>query len=76
MLFARDAAELELARHHLAVDGVGHAGERAAAQRQDVGAGVAVREAADVALEHLEVGEQVVRQRAPAGPAAGACSPA
>ncbi len=62
MLFSADAGEAQLAGDGLAVDGVGDAGQGAGAQRQLIGARAAVAEAAGVAVQHLEVGQQVVRE--------------
>ena len=45
----------------LAVEGKAAAGERAGAERQDVGAPARLAEALPIAREHLEIGEQVVR---------------
>jgi len=63
-----DAAEAQLAGHELTVDGVGHTSQGASAQGQDVGPLEAVLEAPDVAVEHLEVGEQVVGEEHGLGP--------
>ena len=58
-----DRVETELPRDVGAIDGVGDAGQGAAAERQDVDAAQAIAQAVRVAVEHLEVGEQVVREQ-------------
>jgi hypothetical protein len=60
--------EGEVAGQGLAVDGEPGAGQRAAAQRQHVGAGPAGPEALAVALEHEHVGQQMVAQHDRLGP--------
>ena len=55
----------------LAVERVAGAGERGRAERQAVGARAHVGHALGVAREHLDVGEQVVREASPAAPPAG-----
>ena len=50
------------------------AGQRAGAERRHVEPAAAVEQAVDVAGEGPAVGEQVVGEQRPAGPAAGACS--
>ena len=54
--------EAEFLRHALAVNRKRGAGQRRGAQRQAVDAPPAVGKALPVALEHLEVGEQVVSE--------------
>ena len=59
----RDCTELELTSHGLAIDVVWHPCQRPRAQRQHVGPCIAIGHASDVALEHLEVSQQMVRQQ-------------
>ena len=55
--------EAELSRRVVSVDRIRHAGQGAAAERPDVEAGVAGPEALLVALKHLEVGQEVMREQ-------------
>mmetsp|Transcript_252 Transcript_252/g.603 ORF Transcript_252/g.603 Transcript_252/m.603 type:complete len:441 (+) Transcript_252:107-1429(+) len=59
---AHDAGELERGADALAVDGERGAGHGAGAEREEVHALGAVLDAADVAVEHLDVGQQIMRQ--------------
>ena len=52
----------EQPRHHLAVQRQGGTGQRAAAEGADVRAPVAVEQPALVALQHFDVGQQMMRQ--------------
>src|SRR6266851_1223631 len=56
------ALEAELARHARAVDRETGAGERCGAERQPVDAAAALREPLPVALQHLDVSEQVMAE--------------
>ena len=56
----RDAAEAQLPRQEVAVYGVGDAGQGAGAQGKLVGPLAAVQQPPPVALQHPEVGQQVV----------------
>ena len=58
-----DALEVELLLHELAVDREGRAGESTGAERHDVRALVDALEAGEVAREHAEVGEQMMREQ-------------
>src|SRR5262249_2237186 len=58
---AGDFGEVELPRDRVAVDGQPGPGQRRGPERQDVDAPAAVGEALAVALELLDVGEEVVR---------------
>ena len=58
-----DAAEAKLLGHGFAIDGVGDACQRAAAQREHVGPAQAAGEPLAVALQHVEVGQQVVSKQ-------------
>ncbi len=58
-----DVLEVELLLHELAVDWEGRAGERAGAKRHDVRALVDALKAGEVAREHPEVREQVMREQ-------------
>ena len=58
----RHAAESQLARERLAIDRERRAGQRGGSEWQSVGAGRAAGEPLAVALEHEDVGEQVVRE--------------
>ena len=60
--------EVERAPGAGAVDGQRGAGQRPAAERQHVAAAVAVAQPFGVALEHLDVGQQVVGERDDLGP--------
>ena len=70
----RHAVEAELPGHELAVDRQGRAGQGGGAQGQDVQPLAAVGQPAAVALELLDVGQEVVRRPAPAARAANGCS--
>ena len=58
-----DGVEAELICDELAVEGVGDAGEGAAAEGEDGGGVPALLEAALVSLEHLKIGEEVMGQQ-------------
>ncbi len=60
---ARDAIEAELGGGRLAVERVARAGERARAERRHVDPPPRVGEPAAVALQHLDVGEQVMGEQ-------------
>ena len=60
---AADLGHAERLGHHLAVERVAGAGERGGAERQAIGAGVDLGHALGVAREHLDVGQQVMRER-------------
>ncbi len=63
MLLGLGAVKPEIARERLAVDGEGGAREGGGAQRHHVDARAPVAEARAIALEHEDVGEQVVGQQ-------------
>ena len=56
----RGGSEAEIDRERLAIDFVGGAGERRAAQRTDRGPDTGIREPAEVPSQHLDVGETPV----------------
>ena len=62
MLFCVTAGKPSIARDEFAVERDGRAGDRAGAERQDVDALARVGDAVAVALEHLHVGEQMMRE--------------
>ena len=62
MLFAVTRGKPELVGDGLAIDGVRDAGEGATAERQLVHDGHGVEEAVQIAIEHLHVGEHVMRE--------------
>ena len=55
--------EAELAGRLLAVERVARAGQRASPQRREVGSSTSVGQPASVALEHLDIGQQVMGQQ-------------
>ena len=55
--------EPQLSGQEFPVGGIGHPGQRATAEGQNVGATVAVVEALNVALQHLEIGQQMVGEQ-------------
>ncbi len=58
---ARDGVETQIARHGLAVERETAAGQRAGAERQHVGAPPGFAEAFEIAREHFEIRQQIVR---------------
>ena len=60
---ARDPVETELAGGRVAVERVAGPGQRAGAERRDVGPAPGVGQPAAIALEHLHVGQQVVGEQ-------------
>ena len=68
-----DAREPESLSKLLHVDGIARAGNRPGSDRQFVGIDEERGEARVVALERRGVGEEEVRQQAPAGRGEGAC---
>ncbi len=57
-----DAVEAEFAGGRLTVERIAGTGERTRAERGDVGAAPAVGQPAAIALRHLDVGQQVMRE--------------
>ncbi len=54
--------EAELLRHVCAIDRIGRAGQRSCAERQTIDAPARVEQPLAVALEHLDIGEQVMAE--------------
>ena len=56
-------AESQLPGQKITIDGIGHTGQRTAPQWQDISALEGVTEALHIALEHLEIGQQVMGEK-------------
>ena len=56
------ARKAEQVRHQGAIQRQGRTGQRAAAERADVGAGITVQEPALVAFQHFDISQQMMRQ--------------